>query len=143
MGADAWYQTGPYLPDFEQALHAVHVELMRQHDLDADGRTPQDLWQDEEWCEYVATGGTGSPLDLCRVVPQDNPAGNEFAAVRPMSPEEFSSLLRVRSPTYGDFVDGYVEGRIDNYTGRGCARCAVVYKDGAPHEIVYWGCTAD
>jgi len=41
------------------------------------------------------------------------------------------------------FVDGYADDSLPHPDSRGSARCAVLYRDEKPSEIVYWGITAD
>jgi hypothetical protein len=101
-----------------------------------------ELFHDEDWLEFVGAGGTGTALDLCQLIGEDQP--DAFATLRPMGPGEFRSRLRIaRRPTYADFVDGYAMDKLPNPRSRGSARCAVLYQDEKPSQIVYWGLTAD
>lgn len=59
-----------------------------------------------------------------------------------MPAAEFTELLGVDYPGYGAFVDGNLSGRLPQPALRGSARCAVLYRDSKPSDIVYWGLTA-
>ena len=139
MGADGWYETGSVASDFGTALRAAQEEALRRGDYTE--QSPDELWDDEEWVEFVGTGGTGSVLDLREVI--DPERQDDFATLRPMPAEEFGALLGVEYPTYRDFMDGYLAGRLPQPESQGSARCAVIYRDSEPSEVVYWGLTAD
>jgi hypothetical protein len=142
VGASAWYETGPYDADFAAALRAAQEIALRSHADDVDAASVEELWQDEDWLEFVGTVGTGTVLDVCRLIGEDQP--DAFATLRPMGAGEFRGLLGVwRRPTYADFVEGYATDKLPNPDSRGSARCAVLYRDEKPSQIVYWGLTAD
>lgn len=140
MGASAWHEPGPYDEDFSLALRAAQEIKLRS--VRPDVASIDDLWRDEEWLEYVGSEGTGSVLDLYKVVGADEP--DDFATLRPMPAAAFRTAIGVwRRPEYSDFVEAYANDRLPQPQARGSARCAVVYRDGKPCEIVYWGLTAD
>lgn len=139
MEAGGWYETGPVASDFDTALRAAQKKALR-----AGGyveQSPDELWNDEEWVEFVGTGGTGSVLDLREVIGSE--WQDDFTTLRPMSSGEFSMLLGIEHPTRSDFVTGYLSGRLPDPESRGSGRCAVIYSDNEPNEIGYWGLTAD
>ena len=142
MGASAWYETGPYDADLGAALRAAQEIALRSgvHGVNAD--SIDELWQDEDWVEFVGTGGTGTVLDLCQLIGADQ--ADSFATLLPMGAGEFRELLGIwRRPIYADFVEGYATGKLPNPQSRGSARCAVLYQDEKPNQVVYWGLTAD
>ena len=142
MGASAWYETGPYDADLGAALRTAQETALRRGDYDFSAKSVDELWRDEDWLQYVGTEGTGTVLDLRRLIGAEEADG--FATLRPMPPGEFRELLGlVRRPTYADFVDGYADDKLPHPDSRGSARCAVLYRDEKPSEIVYWGITAD
>lgn len=142
MGASAWYETGPYDADPGAALRAAQEIALRSGAHGVNVQSIDELWQDEDWLEFVGTGGTGTVLDLYQLIGEDQPDG--FATLRPMGAGEFRSLLGIaRRPTYADFVDGYAMDKLPNPDSRGSARCAVLYRDEKPSQMIYWGLTAD
>lgn len=142
MGASAWYEAGPYDADLGVALRAAQEIALRSGAHGVEVQSIDELWQDEDWLEFVGTGGTGTVLDLGRLIGEDQP--DAFATLRPMGPGEFRSRLGIaRRPTYADFIDGYAMDKLPNPESRGSARCAVLYRDEKPSQIVYWGLTPD
>lgn len=142
MGASAWYETGPYDADPRAALRAAQEIALRSGAHRIGAGSIEELWQDEDWLEFVGTAGTGSVLDVCQLIDEDQP--DALTTLRPMGAGEFRGLLGIaRRPGYADFVDGYVAGRLPNPQSAGSARCAVLYRDEKPSQIVYWGLTAD
>ena len=139
MGASAWNETGPLHADFSVALRLAQEAELRKGDYDADSL--DEMWTDEGWIEVFETEGTGTVLDLREVIGEDEQ--DRFATLRPMSALKFRSLLGVRFPTYADFLDGYLDERLPQPDSRASARCAVLYRNGEPSEIMYWGLTAD
>ena len=139
MGASAWYEIGGYAADAGEALLEAQTKTLRGRGYDVD--SPAELWADEQWVESVGAGGTGTVLDLREIIGEDE--ADRFATLRPMPAAEFSRLLGVKYPAYNIFLDGYLDGRLPQPESRGSARSAVLYRDGEPSEIVYWGLTAD
>lgn len=142
MGADAWDQRGPYDPDFGAALRAAQEIELRSGSYNFGVQTIEELWRDDDWLGFVGDEGTGTVLDLNRLIAADEP--DAFGTLRPMPAGEFRELLGIfRRPAFADFVDGYADGKLPMPAARGSARCAVLYRDEKPSEIVYWGLTAD
>ncbi len=138
MGGNEWMMTGPYQEDPAAAFRqAQNMELARD-DRGFPGLGIVELWQDEEWQEYIGTGGTGAVLDFY-----------EFAAteeevpfvMRPLSHDEVLAWAPDGRPTREQWVAA--QRRLLDPIGRGEGRCTVLYRDDRPAEVGYWGCTAD
>ncbi|MFG2030432.1 hypothetical protein [Streptomyces sp. NPDC048825] len=105
-----------------------------------EGRTIEELWQDEEWTEYILTGGTGTVLDLIHIV---DPTDTEWGPfMRPLTDGEVRTWAPSGRPTHAEWVNALETERLP-YPGRACGNCTVLYRDGQPTEIAYWGVTAD
>lgn len=140
MGGNTWAGTGPHRPDPAAAFHRAQEEELARDDHGFTGMTMAELWQDEEWQEYIGTGGTGTVLDFDRLVPADHP-GDCFAAVRPLTERELRAWCPDGRPTRAAWEDALPDLLRD--VGRGYGRCTVLYRDGEPVEVGYWGCTYD
>lgn len=140
MGGDAWWQTGPHQHDLTAAFRQAQERELAKDNHGFEGRTIEELWQDEEWKEYILTGGTGTVLDLVHIV---DPTDTEWGPfMRPLTDREVRGWAPSGRPTYAEWVDALATERLP-YPGRACGNCTVLYRDGEPTEIGYWGVTAD
>ncbi|GGR08605.1 hypothetical protein [Kitasatospora griseola] len=138
MGGNEWTMTGPYQEDLAAAFRqAQDLELVRD-DRGFPGLGIVELWQDEAWQEYIATGGTGTVLDFCElaVIEDEVPF-----VMRPLSQGEILAWAPDGRPTREQW--DAAKRRLLDPIGRGQGRCTVLYRDGRPAAVGYWGCTAD
>ncbi|MCF3133933.1 hypothetical protein [Streptomyces olivochromogenes] len=141
MGGNGWTQTGPYRRDLTAAFRQAQMEELAQDDHGfGAGRTIEALWLDPEWQEYIFTGGTGTVLDLPMVIEPTDPEDGPF--MRPLTEEEVRAWAPDGRPTYADWDEALHSDRLD-FPGRAQGRCTVLYTDGEPTHIGYWGVTAD
>ncbi|MGW2398672.1 hypothetical protein ACWCYY_19180 [Kitasatospora sp. NPDC001664] len=139
MGGNAWTATGPYQEDLGAAFRkAQKDELTRDHH-GFPGRDIVELWEDEAWQEYILTGGTCTVLDHHALI--DAEAGDQFAMMRPLTEAEIRGWAPDGRPTREQWEAA--TRRLLDPVERGIGRCTVLYRDGEPAEIGYWGCTAD
>ena len=98
-----------------------------------------DLFEQEQYWEFLATSGTHSIIDVASVVPADF-AGEEFRMIRPLSEAECVELFGVAQPGRADYAPVANSERFDEYVngGRWTGRAAVLWADGAPAEIAFW-----
>lgn len=142
MGGDGWSQTGPY----QQVLAAAFRQAQEQEQELArdrhgfDGLTVDGLWEDEEWREYIMTGGTGTVLDQIRVVDAAHSEWGPF--MRPLTEVEVRAWCPGGRPTEAEWLDALKAERLE-YPERACGNCTVLYHEGQPAQIGYWGVTAD
>jgi hypothetical protein len=98
----------------------------------------------EQYREYLGTSGTGSIIEFRTVVPASFD-GEAFYKIRVLSDAECVELFGVTQPARADFEPLAVNEseRLHDYVagGRGHGRCVVLWADGAPAEIVFWGCS--
>jgi hypothetical protein len=145
VGSSEWTATGPYQEDLGAAFRqAQELELELELELAEDdhgfpGRGIVDLWEDEGWQEYILTGGTCTVLDFYALI--EAAAGDQLAMMRPLTEEEIRSWAPDGRPTREQWNTSI--RRLLNPVGRGIGQCTVLYQDGEPAEIAYWGCTAD
>lgn len=62
--------------------------------------------------------------------------------MRPLTEDQIRAWAPDGRPTYSQLTDALQSEQLA-FPGRGCGRCTVLYRDGGPAEIGYWGVTAD
>ncbi|MFD0278834.1 hypothetical protein ACFVHB_33670 [Kitasatospora sp. NPDC127111] len=139
MGGNQWAGTGPYREDLTAAFRQAQAEELAKDDHGFPGRDIVELWEDEAWQEYVLTGGTCTVLDFYALV--DAGSADGFATVKPLTEAEVRSWAPDGRPTHEQWEAAL--GELLDPVGRGHGRCTVLYRDGEPAEVGYWGCTAD
>ncbi|NUK03376.1 hypothetical protein [Streptomyces lunaelactis] len=140
MGGDAWWQTGPYQHDLAAAFRQAQEQELAKDNHGFEGRTIEELWQDADWKEYILTGGTATVLDLVHIVDSAYTEWGPF--MRPLTVGEVRAWAPSGRPTHAEWVDA-LEAERQPYPGRACGNCTVLYRDGRPAEMGYWGVTAD
>jgi len=140
MGGNEWTATGPYQKDLESAFRQAQEQQLAENDHGFPGRDIVELWEDDDWREYILTGGTSSVLDFYDLV--DAASGDDFAMMRPLTEGEVRDWAPEGRPTREQWVAALRTWALD-FPGRGAGRCTILYRDGEPAEIGYWGCTAD
>ncbi|MEU4037172.1 hypothetical protein [Streptomyces collinus] len=141
MGGNSWTSTGPYQRDLEAAFRRAQAEELADDDHGfGEGRTIEELWRDPAWQEYIFTGGTGTVLDFPLMIDARDPDDGPF--MRPLTEEEVRAFAPDGRPTYADWDEALDSERLD-FPGRAQGRCTVLYTDGEPTQIAYWGVTAD
>jgi hypothetical protein len=155
MGASGWEYVVPYQRDLGAALDALRRQVFAEGDyltpdyygeVFADLPEPgsvDDLLQEQYW-EFMGESGTHSVIDVHEVVPADF-TGEEFGTVRPLSEAEYAELFGSVQPSRDDFTALSNSERLyDSVTGgRWTGRAAVLWADGAPAEIAFWGISGD
>lgn len=155
MGASAWVYVVPYQQDVMQAL------LDLQSSMIASGKCHQgnpdaayDLHKffpqigsleelralketDEFWEE-----GTHSILDMDRIISAGQP--DEEGAIAPVPPDRARALFGNQRPAREDFQRA-AHGNLHRSPDfpRWSGRYVVLYEDGRPHEIAFWGFSGD
>jgi hypothetical protein len=140
MGGDCWQQTGPYREDLAAAFRQAQTDELAKDDHGFGGQTMEQLWRDEEWQEYILTGGTASVLDQVMVVDSGRTEQGPF--MRPLTAAEVAAWCPGGRPTEAEWVEALASGRLA-YPDRSAGNCTVLYRDDQPALIGYWGCTAD
>ncbi|MGV9902219.1 hypothetical protein ACWDU8_06950 [Streptomyces sp. NPDC003388] len=140
MGGDGWTHTGPYQQDLAVAFRRAQEAELAEDDHGFPGRTVDELWRDPAWHEYVFTGGTGTVLDQPELIGATDPDDGPF--MRPLTDEEVRAWAPDGRPTRADWEAALRSDRLE-FPGRAQGRCTVLYEDGEPRRIGYWGVTAD
>lgn len=141
MGGNCWADTGPYQRDLAAAFRQAQAEeLARDDNGFGEGRTVEELWRDPAWQEYVFTGGTGTVLDFPLMIDATDPDDGPY--MRPLTEAEIRAFAPDGRPTYSDWDEALDSERLD-FPHRAQGRCTVLYTDGEPTHIGYWGVTAD
>ncbi|MER7766918.1 hypothetical protein [Kitasatospora sp. NPDC096140] len=139
MGGNGWAATGPYQEDLGAAFRRAQQQELAEDDHGFPGQGIVELWEDEDWREYILTGGTGTVLDFYALI--DAGAGDQEAMMRPLTDGEIRSWAPDGRPTREQW-DASISQLLAP-VGRAIGRCTVLYRDGEPAEVAYWGCTAD
>ncbi|MFB7243869.1 hypothetical protein CW362_11260 [Streptomyces populi] len=140
MGGDCWTHTGPYEPDLAAAFRRAQEEQLSEDDHGFPGRTVEELWRDPDWHEYVFTGGTATVLDQPEMIDATDSDDGPF--MRPLTDEEIRAWAPDGRPAHADWDAALDSGRLD-FPSRSQGRCTVLYADGEPALIGYWGVTSD
>ncbi|MFE2544778.1 hypothetical protein [Actinacidiphila glaucinigra] len=139
MGGDAWSHTGPYQRDLAAAFQQAQEEELMRDNYGFEGRSVEELWRDPEWHQYIFTGGTGTVLDFpCMIHATDTDDG---PFMRPLTDGEVRAWAPHGEPTYEEWEAALEAEQF--YPGRAQGNCTVLYRDGRPAQIGYWGVTAD
>ncbi|MCD0482538.1 hypothetical protein LO771_09015 [Streptacidiphilus sp. ASG 303] len=136
MSGDRWYRSGPWAEDLSAAFRRAQEEGLADVGGGFEGRDIDGLWADGAWCEYMATRGTGSAASLHLLI--DPEAEEEWATLRPLTGEEVRAWAPGGRPTRAEWLEARENGRI-GYPAHGRGRCTVLYADGEPVEVMYWG----
>jgi hypothetical protein len=155
VGASGWEYVVPYQEDLGSALDALRRQVFASgeylkpsyygdvFDL-PEPASLDDLFEQEQYWEFMGTSGTHSIIDVGSVVPADF-SGEEFGTIRLLSDDEYVQLFGVAQPGRADFTALANSDRLHKYVtgGRWTGRAAVLWADGAPAEIAFWGYSGD
>jgi hypothetical protein len=152
MGASGWQYVVPYQQDLGAALDTLRREVFARGDYikpsDVFGlpepASVDDLAEQEQYWEFMGTSGTHSIIDILTAVPVDS-AGQGLATVRPLSAAECVELFGTEQPSSDDYLPLVDSPRLYEYVtgGRGTGRTTVLWADGAPAELAFWGYSGD
>jgi hypothetical protein len=154
MGALGWEYVVPYQQDMGAALDALRREVFATgdfvrpssygdvFDLPEPGSV-DDLAEQEQYWEFMGTSGTHSIIDVLSVVPAGFD-GDDFGTIRPLSYAECAELYGLVQPGRADYESLAGTERLHGYVSGGwTGRAAVLWENGAPAEIVFWGYSGD
>ncbi|MEU5119076.1 hypothetical protein [Streptomyces asoensis] len=105
-----------------------------------EGQSVEELWRDPEWQEYIFTGGTCTVLDFPLMIEAADTDDGPF--MRPLTDGEVRAWAPHRRPTYEEW-DAALDSERLSFPNRAQGNCTVLYRDGRPAQIGYWGTTAD
>ncbi|GGS34692.1 hypothetical protein [Actinokineospora fastidiosa] len=148
MGASGWDYYTDYDPDPRAVLARLHERVLAEGDYYwADDDVPRPATRAElhslyEAHEHLAEEGTHSILDIDRIAPAGT--RDDFGTIVALSPERLRAALGTERPTRAQFDAVYRGGAdlLDDFP-RWSGRCAVLYDDDAPAQIVLWGYSGD
>ncbi|MGX1477470.1 UNVERIFIED_CONTAM: hypothetical protein RKD50_006278 [Streptomyces canus] len=140
IGGNAWSHTGPYQRDLAVAFRQAQEETLARDNHGFVGRSIEELWRDPEWQEYIFTGGTCTVLDFPLMIDATDTDDGPF--MRPLTDDEVRPWAPQGRPTYEEWDDALDSERLA-FPGRSQGNCTVLYRDGRPEQIGYWGVTAD
>lgn len=170
MGASGWDYRAPYAGSVEATLLAVQEQVLLRCDFIWPWDDSEDEAIDPRYAEFFEEEdrqdvpwplsladlnaakeieefwdeGTHSILDMDRVIAADS---DEVGAIRLLSPAELNGLFGTQQPSAADFDRmrqaglGVPHSHLcgERWTGRGM----VIFEDGAPAEVFFWGFSGD
>lgn len=143
MGASGWDYVTEYKGDLTASLAALHASVFvsetyfREELVDWELPVPaslEELWT-EPYGEFMGENGTHSILDL--------PSMEEIS---PLRPGETAQTFGTDRPTRADWervARGRAEGVWHLLGERWTGRCVLLYRDGEPDEVAFWGFSGD
>jgi hypothetical protein len=160
VGASGWDYRAPYAGSVEATLIAVQEQILVSGDYlwpweDID---PEYLDEDEvvprpsslaalnaaKEIEEFWEAGTHTILDTSRITTADD---DRFGAISPLSSTELNQVFGTPQPSASDFARVYQPGPagpLGNLAGEGWSgRSMVIYKNGTPDEVYFWGYSGD
>jgi hypothetical protein len=151
VGASAWEYVVPHQGDLGEALAELRRRVFAEGSylspsevgLGLPGPATLDELVQELYWEFMGTCGTHSILDVLSVVPAHEEQG--YATIRPLADREYRELFGSPQPTRDDFGRLGNTARLAEYVdaGRNTGRAAVLWADGSPSEIAFWGYSGD
>jgi hypothetical protein len=98
----------------------------------------------EPYWEFMGTSGTHSIIDVFAVVPVES-GSEKFGTIRPLSEGEYVELFGVARPGRSEYVPLAGSERLQDFItgGRWTGRAALLWSDGTPAEILFWGYSGD
>jgi hypothetical protein len=157
VGASGWDYREPYVDTVGETLIAVQERVLASgdHIWPWDGADPDD--EDDEApprpsslaalnaakeIEEFWDEGTHTILDVDRIADTD-----EVGAIRPLSATELTRVFGTEQPSGADFDRVYQPGPAgplgDLMGTRWSGRSMVIFRDGTPDEVFFWGFSGD
>lgn len=160
MGASGWDCRAPYAGSVEATLVAVQEEVLQRGDYlwPWDDIDPEFLDDDEtvsrpsSLAELAAAkeseefweAGTHTILDIHGIAAGDD---DSAGVIRPLSAAELARVFGTERPSAADFDRVYqpdLVGPLGELMGaRWTGRSVVIYRNGAPDEVYFWGYSGD
>jgi hypothetical protein len=161
VGASGWDYQAPYAGSVEATLIAVQEQVLMSDDYiwpwedmgdpeyrDEDEAVPRPSSLAElnaaKEIEEFWDEGTHTILDVNRVIVGDD---DQAEAIRPLSSTELNRVFGTEQPSAADFDRVYQPGPggpLGDLCGeRWTGRSMVIYKDGTPAEVYFWGFSGD
>ena len=150
LGASGWEYVVPYQADMAEALGSLRRRVFAEGSFvnpsEIGFPAPEsvdDLVTEPYW-EFMGTSGTHSILDVLTVTAADDEA-QPTATIRPLTPLESQELFGTPRPSRADFGRASDSGQLHEYVhgGRGTGRAVVLWGEGAPAGIAFWGYSGD
>jgi hypothetical protein len=160
VGASGWDYRVPYAGSVEATLIRIQEEVLASGDYiwpweSVDHETGA-VARPSSLAELGAAKGTGefweegthTILDIDRVIDtDDDEVDDEVGGILPLDDTELNELFGTSQPSAAEFDRVYEPGPAgplsDLLGERWTGRSMVIYKDGVPAEIYFWGFSGD
>ena len=164
MGASGWDYRVSYAGSVEATLIAVQEQVLADGDyiwpwetiarygggeVAVPRPTSLDTLNAAKETEEFWDEGTHTILDTDRIVTSTDDDADDVGdgAIRPLSPAELARVFGTEQPSAADFdrvVEPETSSVLDDLTGpRWTGRSLVIYRDGTPDEVYFWGFSGD
>jgi hypothetical protein len=141
VGASAWHYVVGYRPDVEVAFAELQETVLAGGDYYGDEvgtfASMAEL-NEARHTEAFWEAGTHSVLDMMTYIGPD--AEDDIAALRILRDDEVRALFGHDQPTKTDF-ERFIDEEWDIERWQG--RATVLYQEGKPHELAFWGISGD
>jgi hypothetical protein len=150
LGASGWEYVVAYQADMAEALDSVRRRVFAEgsflnpSEIGLPAPESIDDLVTEPYWEFMGTSGTHSILDVLNVTSADDET-QPGATIRPLTAPECQELFGTPRPSRADFGRASDSGQLYEYVhgGRGTGRAAVLWAEGTPAEIAFWGYSGD
>lgn len=149
MGASGWDYVVVYQDDLAAALDGLRRQVFASGEFVSPAEygwpvpaSVEEIVSEPYW-EFMGTCGTHSVIDVVEVDSEDG-AEQGFGTIRPLTQAECEELFGTVSPDRADY-DAAGEDMLSDYVtgGRGTGRSVVLWAEGKPAEIAFWGYSGD
>ena len=149
MGASAWDYVVPYQADLQAALDGLRHQVFESGDyispVTQGLAAPESLeaLDEPEYWEFMGTAGTHSVIDVLTVAEYDM-GEQDYATVCAFTDDEYQDYFGSTRPARADWDRFRADPLCYEYVAeRGTGRAMVLWADGAPSEIAFWGYSGD
>ncbi|GAA1993886.1 hypothetical protein [Catenulispora subtropica] len=152
MGASGWSYVTPWRGSIEETMAALQSEVFAEYfSTWPQDRRPADiaeLWSGDErdedtWAGFMGAQGTHTILDVRGLVPPDTRVDYLFNTMRPVPVAEIIETFGHDKPTRAEYEQlGDASPLLDD-DGSWTGRCLVLYQNGLPEAVAFWGSSGD
>lgn len=150
MGASGWMYMVPYQDDLKAALDSLRRRVFAEGEFVspadeglAEPESVDDLLEQDYYAEFMGTCGTHSIIDVLDVVLAEA-EDQDYGTIRPLTEDETWLLFGTSRPSRADFDAVNDDVLYDRVTaGRWTGRAVVLWAEGKPSEIAFWGYSGD
>lgn len=154
MGASAWSYVAPWQGNVEETFSALQEKVLAEYfsSYPEEDRPAAlaELWSGDEDDEqtlagFMATQGTHTILDI-RLFVTDQAAAEDAwtnSIMECVPATEVAEVFGHSKPSVAEFNGLAESSALFKDYKRGSGRCLVLYRQGFPEAVAFWGCSGD